>query len=311
MELNVGLTNDDNGAIYHSYDLYLFHSLGDALYALPHNATNYASADDLRAHFYLNIRPIPDGEVVAGWYSQINAYNPVQIINVGGIFNVTYAGWYATQQNPAQDTMRLLLQVPKSQLDANGDGTNDLHDYSIELADAPTEGMGVGYWGANPFPAPGRQYLVSPNGYEILPSATGSGTINPSKAFMIGRQGSTTVTAQAAAGHWVSYYVRDGSTTAVGAVHAEIVLTAVTNRILLHVVFGRARPRVSGVGVESPLGWLELEGLAPGIGYAVESGPTPGGPWAPGASWGATSTAARIAVALTNAAGYWRVRRDE
>src|SRR5690606_33667207 len=61
----IEITNNDNGAVYNSFDLYLFNSLKHKLFALPHNQARYASADELADDWSLGINS--SGEVYMGW----------------------------------------------------------------------------------------------------------------------------------------------------------------------------------------------------------------------------------------------------
>ena len=164
--LVVDLTNNDNGAVYNSYELFLFHSLAVSLYALPQNQTNYASAEEMMGDWVLSIRSDPAGEVNDGWSATEGDFNPVEISNVGGIPGLDYEQWLATQQNPNQDMMRLLLEIPKSQLDGNGNGwsLSDPWDYHVTTNSVPTADMGVGHWGINELSAQGYEYGVVLNG---------------------------------------------------------------------------------------------------------------------------------------------------
>ena len=124
------LINDDEDSVYNSYDLYVFRSLGEQLWALPHNQGTYSNLEALMADWTLSIRADPEGEVNSGWYVTTGDYNPAVIENVGGIPNVTYQSWLSTQENPNQDTMRLILFVPTSQLD--GTPTNLVERVEVE-----------------------------------------------------------------------------------------------------------------------------------------------------------------------------------
>lgn len=159
----IELTNNDDGAIYDTYDLYVLSAVGDLLWNLPHNQTNYASADALRADWSLGIRPDPVGEVNAGWNANTVSFSPVVIWNAGGDINVDYDGWHATAQNPNQDTMALVLSIPVSKLDGNGNGysTDDPVDWRVVLTTNAVPGAGVGRAGfGNDFSAPGLGYGV-------------------------------------------------------------------------------------------------------------------------------------------------------
>ena len=171
VRMPVELVNNDNGAIYNSYDLSLFHSLATALYALPQNQTNYASIDEMTGAWNFAIRLDPVGEVNAGWNANVGNYYPISIVNIDGDINIDYDGWYATQQNPNQDMMSVVLAIPVTQLDGNGNGfsLSDPWDYHVTTNSVPTADMGVGhegginglYWSAQ-----GYEYGVVLNGPE-------------------------------------------------------------------------------------------------------------------------------------------------
>ena len=160
----IEITNNDNGAIYNSYDLSLFGSLVASIYALPRNQTNYASVEEMTASWQLEILPSPVGEVNTGWNATTGDYNPVGIGNIG--IDGFYDGWYATQQNPNQDEMALNLYIPLSQLDGNGNGfsLSDAWDYHITTNSVPTASMGVGREGIDSWSAQGYEYGVVMNG---------------------------------------------------------------------------------------------------------------------------------------------------
>ena len=164
--LPIEIKNNDNGAIYNSYDLYLLHSLVESVWALPCNQTNYASVDDMLATWQLEIASGPVGEVNAGWNANVGDYNPVVINNIDGDINIDYDGWYATQQNPNQDMMSLIIYIPLSQLDGDGDGYSltDGMDYHVTTNSVPTADMGVGWNGGIGWAAQGYEYGVALNG---------------------------------------------------------------------------------------------------------------------------------------------------
>ena len=113
VRIYVEITNNDDGAIYNSYDLYLFRSLGVRLWELPHNQAAYTNAEALMADWILSIEPSPVGEVNNKWFVNALDYNPALIFHSG----MGYEQWLATQQNPNQDMMALTLSIPTSQLD--------------------------------------------------------------------------------------------------------------------------------------------------------------------------------------------------
>jgi len=163
VELSVELENNDDGAVYNSYDLPLFYSLSLSLWNLPQNQANYATIDDMTGDWSLTIRPNPIGEVNEGWLTTQGNYSPVAIENVGGIPGVTYENWEATQQNPNQDMMALTLSIPTSQLDGNNNGwsSTDSGDYTINMNTSPTPGMGIGRAGLDSWAAQGYEYNVN------------------------------------------------------------------------------------------------------------------------------------------------------
>ena len=163
----IEITNNDNGAIYNSYDLSLFGSLVASIYALPRNQANYASVEEMTATWQLEILPSPVGEVNTGWNATTGDYNPVAIGNIGGIPGLDYEQWLATQQNPNQDEMALNLYIPVSQLDGDGDGWSlaDGMDYHLTTNSVPSADMGVGRVDQfTEYPAQGYEYGVVLNG---------------------------------------------------------------------------------------------------------------------------------------------------
>ena len=159
----IEITNNDNGAVYNSYDLSLFNSLVVAIYALPRNQTNFASVTEMTATWQLEILPSPAGEVNEGWSTTGN-YNPLAISNNG--IDGFYEPWLATQQTPDQDMMALNLYIPLAQLDGNGNGfsLSDAWDYHITTNGVPMADMGVGHSGVFSYSAQGYEYGVVLNG---------------------------------------------------------------------------------------------------------------------------------------------------
>ncbi|NCC93549.1 MAG: hypothetical protein EOM10_09750 [Opitutae bacterium] len=126
----VQIINDNPGAVYDSY-LVKLEDLANQIWSNnPALHGTYSSAADLVANGVFSYGIDQNSEVANGWAfeTQIKTNGDVRLSNVGGIPGLDYDMWYATQQNPAQDTQRGTLSVAKTFLDLDGDGwtTNDL-----------------------------------------------------------------------------------------------------------------------------------------------------------------------------------------
>jgi hypothetical protein len=126
------IVNDNNGAVYDSYQVKLA-DLANQIYSNnPALHGTYSSGADLVADgvFTYGINSKPTSEVANGWQfeTQIQTNGDVRLSNVGGIPGLDYDMWYATTQNASQDMQRGTLSVRKTFLDLDGDGwtTNDL-----------------------------------------------------------------------------------------------------------------------------------------------------------------------------------------
>jgi hypothetical protein len=159
VELPIEITNNDNGAVYNSFDLVLFNTLANGLYGLSHNQANYTSIEDMTSEWVLSIRPNPIGEVNNKWFVDTSSYDPAEIYHSG----LGYEQWQASQQNQNQDMMALALSIPLSQLDGNANGWSgtDPQDYFITMNTTPTPGMGVGREGITSYNAQGYEYNVN------------------------------------------------------------------------------------------------------------------------------------------------------
>jgi len=207
--LVVDLTNNDNGAIYNSYDLALFHSLATALYALPQNQTNYASVDALMGDWVLSIRSDPAGEVNTGWSPTTGNYNPVQITH--GPFG--YEAWFATQQDPNQDMMRILLEIPKTQLDGDGDGwgRDDELDYLIVMEEDAVPDMGAGRSGTTSLAVGARPYYLRTTTWQIAATCSSNGSIHPNGPVALLPGSGTNFTITPAAYYYIGAVLTNGS----------------------------------------------------------------------------------------------------
>ncbi len=160
VDLNLEILNNDNGAVYDSYNLGIYSNLVARMWALPRNQSNYVDQAAMVADWILNLRAPPTGEVSAGWMHDSN-YSDLEITNVGGIPDLDYDQWDATQQDASHDMMYLTLNIPLDQLDGDGDGWSavDPEDWEIVKGDW-AENVGVGHHGINSFVASGQVYSL-------------------------------------------------------------------------------------------------------------------------------------------------------
>jgi prepilin-type processing-associated H-X9-DG protein len=170
-KINFKMTNDDNGAIYDSYDFNAFTNVILQLWALPQNQTNYNSISEMLDDWRVTIRSEPTGEVSGGWNGSFDSQGKLFLNSVGGIIDVTYDGWYAEQQNPNQNDMFVTVSVPDSLLDSNSNGWSmaDSNDYTIVLSDNVETNMGIASAGdgLNYWYADGHSYELRRNGARV------------------------------------------------------------------------------------------------------------------------------------------------
>ncbi|MDD4735509.1 MAG: choice-of-anchor D domain-containing protein [Kiritimatiellae bacterium] len=165
--VGVKITNDDNGAIYDSYEFFALQSLANSLYSLPHNQSNYSNKENLINDWRVRIRSPPLGEVDSGWNETLDNTGKLTLNHNPGWIDYDYDGWYATQQKSSKDSMYITCFVPDSQLDGNNNGwsADDTNDYHIALSTNQTENMGIASAGdgLNYWYASGLDYLVIRN----------------------------------------------------------------------------------------------------------------------------------------------------
>ncbi len=127
---SVEIINDNNGAIYDSYQVKLADLANQIFSNNPALHGTYSSGADLVANgvFIYGIDSKPSSEVRMGWRTNLQANGDIHLTHVNGYIDDDYDGWHATQQNPEQDMQRGTLGVKKTFLDLDGDGwtTNDL-----------------------------------------------------------------------------------------------------------------------------------------------------------------------------------------
>lgn len=131
----VQITNDNDGAVYDSYQLTLGY-LADAIFdanSTRLQSLGYNSGTDLVADgvFSYTIEPNPISEVYGGWNSSVTGSGDVSLANVGGIPGLDYDVWNATQQVPSQDMQRGTLGIDNYFLDLTGDGYDPATDLTI------------------------------------------------------------------------------------------------------------------------------------------------------------------------------------
>ena len=117
------IINDNNGAIYDSYQVKLADLANQIFSNNPALHGAYSSGADLVAAGVFSYT-IDGGEVTMGWRTNLQANGDVNL----GHRSSSFATWYATQQNASQDMQSGTLGVKKTFLDLDGDGwtTNDL-----------------------------------------------------------------------------------------------------------------------------------------------------------------------------------------
>jgi hypothetical protein len=121
VQLDISVTNDNNGTEYQSGELNVALNLAIELFALPGNQSSYASMAEMVAQWNVAV----GGEVQNGWSSSVNWDGSFSISNAPFGSDV----WFATQQNPSQDMQFYTINIPKSQLEFDGiAGYNPLTD---------------------------------------------------------------------------------------------------------------------------------------------------------------------------------------
>jgi len=158
--LDLELLNNDNGAVYDSYDLTICSNLATRLWQQPRNQILYSNKTEMVADWNATIRDPPTGEVEDGWSHDGN-YDDLEFTHIPRIPNLSYDQWDATSQNPGQDMMFLTLGIPLTQLDGNGDGwrADDPSDWEI-VPGNESANVGIGHEGPFSWNASVRPYSI-------------------------------------------------------------------------------------------------------------------------------------------------------
>ncbi|MDD4736915.1 MAG: hypothetical protein PHP44_12525 [Kiritimatiellae bacterium] len=155
------VVNDDNGAIYASYDFYAMTNLVEQLWVL--NSSSYAGkADMMTSNFNITI----SGDVSDGWFGTFGTNGEVNLNNIGGRIDRDYDGWYATNQNPNQSVMFVSIDLADSLFSTN--------EYSLVMESTQTDDMGIAHNGLGTWYASAYEYTLvrhsGPAGLLVLSS---------------------------------------------------------------------------------------------------------------------------------------------
>jgi hypothetical protein len=140
--------NDDNGAVYNSWQANSVTELVNAVYALPHNQSTYSSAKEMfDTAVGKNFGPL--SEIEDGW-NVAHDGSAVVVKNNGGFPGFDYDEWVSTNANASRDSASVEF-----------DFSNVLAGYEITKAPAVSAEMGVGKENAfTSYSAPGNKYNV-------------------------------------------------------------------------------------------------------------------------------------------------------
>ncbi len=185
--LNIGLTNNDPGAIYNSgtLDAALLGGLAEQLYALPVNTHTFDSPQEMMGDWLITILPPPSGDVCNGWNAAVAtddaAPGQVVLTNIGGIPGLSYDQWVSGH------TMALTLRIPLNQLEVDGrDGYDPNRDAKIVLTETTLQQAFVGYDGGAGFHSPAYLYGVVWPGVDCAAAnVSGSGTVGLADVAML------------------------------------------------------------------------------------------------------------------------------
>ena len=131
--VDVDIRNDSASSTYYASDLSLLQQLADTVWGLPQVRAAYATKSAMWNAWSIQIAVY---EVDWGWrFTESGPDAPVAITHAEGFPGGTYDPWFATSVVAAQDELRLRVGIPKSQLDADGDGwaLDDPGDYHLEV----------------------------------------------------------------------------------------------------------------------------------------------------------------------------------
>lgn len=156
--LPVQILNNDDGITYESFTLST-EALIDDLHSIPRNQALYGLQGQLVGDWQIAIGP--SSEVATGWLMS-GSVNPITYSHQAGTIGTDYDGWFASTQDPSQDTMILMFGIPKNQLDGDGDGwsADDENDYLLGLGGFNAEfgyGMDSSF---NAYTASGYNYVI-------------------------------------------------------------------------------------------------------------------------------------------------------
>ncbi len=125
INLNMDITNNNNGTTYNSANMDIDAILSDVAEKIIQYNSNYATntKEDVYSEWGYGIRGPPSGEVANGWDSILNT-DTLELSH--GPFG--YDEWKSTNQDPFADTMALTISIPKSQLDFNDNGFSNEYE---------------------------------------------------------------------------------------------------------------------------------------------------------------------------------------
>ncbi len=162
VQLYTDLTNDDSGAIYDSYETTVFSNLITTLWSNPANQSAYSNQTEMLDDWSVSISQ--EGDIEQNWEHNSN-YSNLELSHYG----LGYDHWTTAGDS---DLMRLILTIPLSQLDGDGDGwaIDDPMDYQVTFGNSVSN-CGVGINGGFSWSASAEPYEASLN-----PQTTSNGT---------------------------------------------------------------------------------------------------------------------------------------
>jgi len=165
VQLYTDLTNDDSGAVYDTYGTQIFSNLVDSVWANPANQSTYSNKVEMLGDWSLSISQ--EGDIEQNWEHNSN-YSNLELSHYG----LGYDHWTTAGDS---DLMRLILTIPLSQLDGDGDGwaIDDPMDYQVTFGNSVSNcgvasvGSGYSYASAEPYEVALNPQTTS-NGTSIL-----------------------------------------------------------------------------------------------------------------------------------------------
>ena len=163
IDLNMKITNNNNGTTYNSADMDIAAILSDVAEKVIEYNTDYETntKEEIFAEWGYNLRGPPSGEIANGWDTDLNS-DTLDFWHIGGIPGISWDEWKSTNEDPFADTMALTISIPKSQLDYNHDGifSNEYEGITLTTVDKPNAFTATTTHGT-PYPVSMKAYAAN------------------------------------------------------------------------------------------------------------------------------------------------------